>query len=154
MGQLHFKNEFPLAQGSNINNYFSDILKNIACDENVKSYIVSIFAKYKTSRYDLSKDSITVQYSAAKSNNNFEKFQTVADYLFFANSIFPESLNNASKDYYYSIGQLSYFNCYRIIHEWQIYERLADRFVPLSAECRSKLNTQTYAGSHIAPFDL
>jgi len=154
MVNLHFNNELPLAQGTSINNYFADVLKNIACDEKVKSYIISIFSKYKTSHYDLSKDSITIQYSSAKSNNNFEKFQTVGDWLFFANSIFPESLNGASKDYYYSIGQLSYFNCYRIIHEWQIYESLADNFIPLSIECRSKINTQTCADIHIAPFDL
>jgi len=137
MVNLYFKNELPVAQGTSINNYFADILKNIVCDENVKSYIVSIFSKYKTSHYDLSKDSITIQFSSAKSNNNFEKFRTVADYLFFANSVFPESLNNASKDYYYSIGRLSYFNCYRIIHDWKLFEQLADQFIPLSTECRS-----------------
>jgi hypothetical protein len=154
MDKLYYNYELPLAQGANINNYFSDILKNIACDEKVKNYIIGIFSKYKTSHYDLSKDSITIQYSSAKSNNNFEKFQNVADWLFFTNSLFPESLRGASKDYYYSIGRLSYFNCYRIIHEWQLYEQLADQFVPLSTECRSKINTQTYAGNHIVPFDL
>ena len=128
------KPEISLTQATTINNYFVEILKNIKCDENVKSYIVSIFSKYKTAHYDLSKDSITLQYSEAKHNNNFEKFQTIADYLFFTNSMFPQSLTNASKDYYYSIGQLSYFSCYRIIRDWKIYERLADDFVPLSEQ--------------------
>lgn len=104
------------------------------CDETVKSYIVSIFSKYKTVYYDLSKDSITIQYGLAKQNNNFEKFQSIADWLFFANALFPESLNAASKDYYYSIGQLSYFNCYRIIRQFTIYEVLADNFASLSEQ--------------------
>lgn len=124
----------PLMQEHNINNYFTKILNNISYDENVKSYIVSIFSKYKTSHYDLSKDSITIQYSIARSNNNFEKFQTIGDWLFFTNAIFPETLNDASKDYYYSIGRLSYFNCYRIIKQFKIYELLADDFVILSKQ--------------------
>lgn len=134
MNMLYNKATPLLMQDHNINNYFTGLLKNITCDENVKGYIVSIFSKYKTSYYDLSKDSITIQFSIAKSNNSFEKFQTIADWLFFANAIFPESLKNAPKNYYYSIGKLSYFYCYRIVKQFTIYEMLADNFVPLSEQ--------------------
>ena len=117
---------------NSINYYFSEKLSGLVCDEITKSYIVSIFSKYKTAHYDLSKDSITLQYSLAKSNNDFEKFQTVGDWIFFINAIFPDALKNASKDYYYSIGQLSYFNCYRMVRQFKIYELLADNFIILS----------------------
>ena len=117
---------------NSLNYYFTKKLSGLSCDEITKSYIISIFSKYKTAHYDLSKDSITLQYSLAKSNNDFEKFQTIADWLFFANAIFPDVLKNASKDYYYSIGQLSYFSCYRIVRQFKIYEFLADNFIVLS----------------------
>ena len=80
----------------------------------------------------MSKDSITIQYSDAKLKNDFEKFQNIADWLFYTNALFPESLKCASKDYYYSVGRLSYFNCYRIIRQFKLYESLADDFIILS----------------------
>ena len=119
-----------------VNDYFTDKLNDLNCDENVKSYIISIFSKYKSAHYDLSKDSITTQFYEAKLKNDFEKFQTVADYLFFMNSLFPEALNAASKDYYYNIGRLGYFNCYRIVRQFKIYEQLADDFIVLSNKSR------------------
>jgi hypothetical protein len=134
-----------LAQAQSINDFFANVFQKIACDENVKSYIVSIFSKYKTSYYDLSKDSITIQFSIAKQNNNFEKFQTIGDWLFWMSSICPEYLQSASKDYYYSVGRNSYFNCYRIVRQFEIYEILADDFVPLSeqsAEILSELKQE------------
>jgi len=135
MNIIHNNATLPIAQAGDINYYFADKLKNIVCDEMTKNYIIGIFSKYKTSYYDLSKNSITIQYGEALLGNNFEKFQTIADWLFFANAIFPESLKNASKNYYYSIAQLSYFNCYRIIKQFVIYEVLADNFIPLSTKC-------------------
>lgn len=117
---------------SSINNYFSQQLAELNCDEDVKNYIIGIFSKYKSSEYDLSKDSITLKYSEAKLSNNFEKFQTIADWLFYANALFPEVLKNASREYYCSLGQLSYFSCYKIIRQWKIYELLSDDFIVLS----------------------
>ena len=127
---------------NSINKYFIEKLDTLDCDENVKSYIVSIFSKYKTTYYDLSKESITIQYSLAKLNNNFENFQTIGDWIFFCNTLFPETLKNASKDYYYSIGRLSYFNCYRIIKQFKIYELLADNFIILSLKSRKIILNQ------------
>jgi hypothetical protein len=134
---------------ASINDFFTDRLKELKCDENVKSYIISIFSKYKSSNYDLSKESITAQYCDAKLNNNFEKFQNIADWLFMASSIFPESLKGASKDYYYNIGRFSYFNCYRIVRQWQIYELLADNFIHLSNDSGKIIRNQTYEDKNI-----
>ena len=134
MISIHSNDNITLTQEHNINTFFTNKLKNIPCDENVKSYIIGIFSKYKTSNYDLSTNSITIEYNFAMLNNNFEKFQTIADYLFFMNALYPKALKNASKDYYHSIGKLSYFHCYRIIREFKIYELLADDFITLSQQ--------------------
>lgn len=119
-----------------LNEYFAKELNKLDCDKDVKAYIVSIFTKYKNSADDLSNQSITIEYSSAKLAGDFVKFQRLADYLFFINSMHPESLNAASKDYYYSIAQLSYYSCYRIIREWKIFEMLADDFIKLSETSR------------------
>jgi hypothetical protein len=127
----------------NINNFFTDKLKNLDCDDNVKSYIISIFSKYKSSNYDLSKESIALKYYEAKISNDFEKFQTVADWIFMVSSMYPESLKYASKDFYYSIGKLSYFGCYRIVRQWHLFEMLADDFIPLSIKSGKIIKNQT-----------
>lgn len=119
-----------------LNDYFSEELSELQIDDELKAYIVSIFSKYKSSQHDLSKQSLTIEYSSARFEGSFFKFQNLGDYLFFTNVFYPESLNEASKDYYHSIGQMSYYSCYRIIRSWRIYEQLADRFVDLSDETR------------------
>ena len=42
----------------NILNFFEDLLKDMDCSNETKSYIISIFDKYKFVNNDLSKDSI------------------------------------------------------------------------------------------------
>lgn len=113
--------------------YFTNELTNLQCDDLTRAYIVSIFTKFKATSDDYSKDSLTLKYAEAKYRYDFVSFQKVADYIFFCNSLFPEHLNNASIDYYYSIGQLSYYSCYKLINkQMKIYEDLADNFVYLS----------------------
>jgi hypothetical protein len=122
---------------NNLNSFFHKQLKELRCDENTKAYIVSVLEKFKTSASDYSKDSITILYSEAKFRQDFYTFQNIGDWLFMCNSLFPEHLNNASLEYYQSIGRLSYYSCYRLInYKWKVYETLADLFVPLSEDTR------------------
>lgn len=110
----------------NLNQYFSDITKKIPhCQENTKSYIADVFANQQVSI----NQSITLIYAEANYNYNFEKFQTVGDWLLFAKSIFPESLNGASSEYYDVIAQCAYYRCYRMLNkQWPLFEELADMF--------------------------
>lgn len=117
---------------NSLNKYFSNQLEKLNCDDNVKSYIISIFTKYHSSHYDLSKDNITIKYCDAKLRYDFESFQTIGDWLFFATSIFPQHFDETSINYYYSLGQSSYFYCHRMIKQFKLYELLADDFVRLS----------------------
>jgi|ERR1019366_3660092 hypothetical protein len=118
--------------------FFTDELEELPCDANTKAYIITIFAKYKTTAFDLSKQSITLHYAEAKTKQDFAMFQTIADWLFFCSSIFPEHLNGASTDYYHTVGQLSYHSCYKLINKtWPVYECLADEFVPLTLSTRA-----------------
>jgi hypothetical protein len=125
---------------SNLNLFFSDVLKNLPCNEDTQAYIVSIFSKYRDTTFDLSKDNITLAYAQAHYNHNFLGFQTVADYLFFVNTLFPDNLDPSTKNYYHDIGRLSYYSCYRLINrQWKLYEVMSDLFIPLSEEARKNL---------------
>jgi hypothetical protein len=118
--------------------FFTDELEELPCDANTKAYIVTIFAKYNTTVFDLSKQSITLYYSEAKTKQDFAMFQTIADWLFYCSSIFPEHLKNASTDYYTTVGQLSYHSCYKLIkRSWPVYDEMASCFVPLSLSART-----------------
>jgi hypothetical protein len=113
--------------------FFIKKLEKLSCQEDTKSYIISVLTKYKNSKFDFSKDSITIQYSIAKSKNDFERFQSIGDWLFFISSIFPENLQNASEGYFHTIAQSSYYSCYRIINrQWILYEQMADLFPTLT----------------------
>lgn len=121
-----------------LNKFFAIELENLKCDGDTRAYIVSVLDKFKAATADYSKDSLTLLYAQAKFTQDFNIFQNIGDWLFFCNTLFPEHLNNASKDYYYSIGQLSYYSCYRLINkQWKLYERMADDFIYLSNSTRT-----------------
>lgn len=124
-----------MEQFKSINDYFVQELKGLQTKDEVRAYIVSIFIKYKSSDDDFSKQSLTIEYGTAKNNQDFSRFQNLGDYIFFTNALHPESLNGASKEYYYSLAQMSYYFCYRKI-KWRLYEELADQFVDLSENTR------------------
>lgn len=121
----------------NLNEFFTGELEELECDTNTKAYIISIFTKYKHNTFDYSKDSITLLFADARFNHDFFKYQNVADWLFYSFSMYPEHLRAASPEYYKSVGQLSYYSCYRLMNKkWKLFEDLADRFDDLSYSAR------------------
>lgn len=118
---------------NNVNNFFTEQLKVLNCQEKTKAYIVSILSKYKNSYYDYSNHSLTLIYNEARLSGNFAVFQNLADWIFFCESVFPNYLCDASKEYYHSIAQTSYYSCYKLINrKIDIYENLADEFTVLT----------------------
>ena len=136
-----------------LTDYFESQLRSLRCSREVRAYIVSILSQYRFSEQDLSKVSLTVKFSEAKSSQDFASFQRVGDYLFFANSFSPESLSGASKDYYYALGQLSYYSCYRLLNRsWRLYEELADKFIPLTESSRHIIRASAVRSDKSDPF--
>ena len=128
---------------SNLGMFFIQNLNNIKCEDFTKSYISSIFIKYKSNEYDFSKESITLKFYEARTKQNFIEFQNIADWLFFTRSLFPEALNSASMDYFDTIAKNSYYSCYRLINrQLLIYENLADEFEYLTTQTRKVLINQ------------
>lgn len=122
-----------LITSQNVNNFFTEQIEILRCQEKTKAYIVSVLSKYKHSQYDYSNSSLTLIFNEARLSGSFTIFQNLADWIFFCESVFPGYLKDASKEYYHSLAQNSYYNCYRLINKKiDIYENMADEFTDLT----------------------
>lgn len=130
----------------NINSYFINQLQYLECSDIVRSYLVGALSKYRYTIYDYSNTSLTLTYSEARAKMDFEQFQNIGDWIFTCQVYFPQHLKNASQEYYHSLAQSSYYTCYKLINKQiEVYERLADEFVPLTLKTKAIIqNTDTY----------
>lgn len=125
-----------------ITNFFDELLLGIECHNDTRAYIVSIYGKFKTTQFDLSKDSVTLLFAQGRNNQDFLAYQNLGDWIFFINTMAPEHLRYASKDYYDTIARLSYYSCYKLINrQWKLFEELADNFMYLEYQVKNKLST-------------
>lgn|SRR5574337_163806 len=142
----------------NISSFFDELLSDLQCQNDTKAYIVSIYGKYKTAEFDLSKDSITLLFAQARNKQDFLTYQNLGDWIFFANTIAPRHLQFASKDYYDTVARLSYYSCYKLINkQWKLFEELADDFLNLETQVRERLpqlNMRMTEGIYIGSYDL
>jgi hypothetical protein len=116
---------------NNLEMFFAERTKNLLkhYQETTRAYIVNVLKSAKKESKDYSKDSLTIIYSKAKSEQNFELFQNIADWILFTKSLYPISLNGASEEYYNALAQDSYYRCYRLLNrQWLLFEELADKF--------------------------
>lgn len=130
---------------NNITKYFDELLIDLDCQRDTKAYIISIYGKYKSAQFDLSKDSITLRFAQARSNQDFLTYQNLGDWIFFANTIAPNHLRFASKDYYDTVARLSYYSCYKLINrQWKLFEELSDNFNILETQVKNRLNCLSF----------
>lgn len=115
---------------------FENKLDDLKVSQEAKAYITNVFTKVNNTT-DLSKKSLTLEYYDAKCTYSFQKFQTLADWILFAEVFFPKCLSDATEEYYYALGQNSYYFCYRIVNkQWKLYEELADQLPNLIKNSR------------------
>ena len=133
----------------NITNFFEELLNDLKCQRDTKAYIVSIYGKYKSAEFDLSKDSVTLLYAQAHDKQDFLTYQNLGDWIFFANTLAPNHLKYASKDYYDTVARLSYYSCYRIINkQWKLFEELSDNFLMLETQVKNRLSALSFQNSN------
>lgn len=124
----------------NITNFFEEVLDDLECQKDTKAYIISIYGKYKSAQFDLSKDSVTLLFAQARSKQDFLTYQNLGDWIFFSNTLAPKHLRFASKDYYDTVARLSYYSCYRLINrEWKLFEEMSDNFLTLESQVKTKI---------------
>jgi len=129
-----------LIRTSILSDYFEEALSDLRCHRDTKSYLVGVYSKYLLATEDLSKDSITLLYAKAKTNQDFITFQQISEWLLMCSTLYPQHLKNASFDYYATIARNSYYSCYRLVNKsWQVYENLADDFIPITSKIKSVL---------------
>ena len=125
----------------NVTIFFDELLNDLECQQDTRAYIVSIYGKYKSSEFDLSKDSVTIQLAQARSKQDFLAYQNLADWIFFVNTMAPDHLKFASKDYYDTVARISYYSCYRLINkQWKLFEELSDNLLDLENQVRQKFD--------------
>lgn len=139
----------------NISNFFEELLTDINCQRDTRAYIISIYGKYKSAQFDLSKDNITLLFAQARFNQDFLTYQNLGDWIFFTNTLAPHHLRFASKEYYDTVARLSYYSCYKLINrQWKLFEELSDNFLIIEEQVRQKLtpiNLQACADTYIVP---
>lgn len=70
---------------NNITELFDELLINISCHPDTRSYIIGIFDKFKNPQFDLSKDSITLLFAQGRNKQDFLIYQNLGDWLFYIN---------------------------------------------------------------------
>lgn len=129
----------------NIIHFFEEQLQDLDCHQDTRAYIVGVFGKYRTADFDLSKESITIYFSEARTKHDFARYQTCADWIFLCHTLMPAHLHYANKEYYDTIARLSYYSCYNILNkQWKTFEELADNFIVLENEVANKLRGAIY----------
>ena len=127
---------------NNITNFFEDLLTDLECQRDTKAYIVSIYGKFRSADFDLSKDSVTLLFAQARNKHDFLSYQKIGDWLFFSNTMAPAHLHDASIDYYQTIARLSYYSCYNLINkQWRLFEELSDNLPRLESQVKNKLKS-------------
>lgn len=135
-----------LLEGS-LETLFITKIERLPCQRDTKAYILGVFSS-PTKTSDFSNESITIVYSRAKEEYKMELFQALADWIMFAQTIFPESLNGATPEYYQTIAQLSYYRCYKMINkQWALFEELADNLPRLIKEMQISFHLDQMAPS-------
>ena len=112
----------------------------LPCQNVTKAYIKGIYKDFIRAEKVPNHSSITILYAEAKFSYDFEKFRSLADWLFYLKTLYPEHLNAASPDYYDAVAQNSYYRCYVIVNrQWKVFEELADQFEEISQAMSSRL---------------
>lgn len=125
---------------ASFNRFLSNELQDLDCNDATRAYIISVFDRFRFATCDYSQNSITLIYADARNTQAFETFQNIGDWLFMVNALYPEHLNAANIDYYYAIGQSSYWQCYKLLkRQWKCYDELSERFPDLTMQARELL---------------
>ena len=119
------------------NKLLEENLEQLKCLTTTKAYIAGLFKDFMRPDFNYSGESITILFHYAKQTHNFKIYQNLGDWLLFCETIFPEHLKFASKEYYTVVAQLSYYSCYKMTNKkWIVFEQLADEFIPLTSQTR------------------
>lgn len=119
--------------------FLTEVLKEVNTSlPETKAYINSVFVKYLQPTEDFSRKSIIIEFAEAKNNYSFAKFQDIGDWLLYGLSLFPGHFKNSTEEYYITIGQNSYYKCFKMLNnQWPLFEELSDNFNSIIEKIKS-----------------
>lgn len=128
-----------LFYNQDLNIFFTELLKDINCQDTTRAYLINLYTTFKDSTYDLSDQNIGLYFLQSKNTNNFANLQNIGDYIFFSQTMMPSYLQ--PQNYYQDIARLSYYACYKLINrQWILYMELADTLPTLQQQTIEKLH--------------
>lgn len=107
----------------------SESLARLNATPQARAYVIGVLAQPT----DLSGVPLTVEYAEATLSRDFARVQAIGDWVLWYDVISPQ------RDYVRSLGRMSYYQCYRFVPTWRVYEELADTLPYLSACARHLL---------------
>jgi hypothetical protein len=130
--------------------FFEQALQNLSCDKLTKAYILNILLDNIKNFHHID---ISTTYINAVTKYDFKSFQSLGDWIFFLESIYPKSLRAASQDFYFNIGRMSYFKCYKLLNrKWPLYEELSDQFIGYTQQIHSSMKNLSKSNLTNLPF--
>ena len=122
-----------------IDDFFNEKLVDLPYHHTLKAYVVSVCKQYLTTQNDLSDRSLTLSYIEARTHNDFQRFQSVADWSFWT-AVFRHKVFEEHESVYETVAKCSYYSCYRLLRkQWPIFEQLADEFNQITEQTRQKM---------------
>jgi hypothetical protein len=121
-----------------LEDWFCRHLEGVEASPDARAYLVSLFSSMRSTRDDMSRESIVLAFAEARTTGEFQKFQRIGDWVVWGMSFAPESFE--TKEVVIDLGRLSYYACWRMTNkEWRVYEELADDLPRLTKDMRRRL---------------
>jgi len=103
--------------------------------------VAGVLSQKRWDKTDMSSQSVVLAYRDAAATGDFASFQRLGDWVLFVDIAYPQHIDR-SRGVVESLGQQSYYSCYRIMMgRWRIYEELADGLPRIASNARRLLPT-------------
>lgn len=122
---------------------FRSKLAALHATRTARAYIEGVFTQQLATAsrrcIDFSQESIVLKYSEVRTKRyDFEQSQQLADWVLWALSFFPASVQD-HREVVETLGRLSYYHCYRIVPSWTVFDELADELPSITRQLHNSL---------------
>lgn len=124
-----------------LDSWFAERLQGLHYRPETIAYVAGVLKAQANPRPEecMAGKSVVLAFAEARERGDFAEYQRIGDWVLFVNVVLPESIEH-EREAVTTIGQLSYYSCYRLIHyKWDLYEELADELPSLALHVRLKL---------------
>lgn len=129
----------PMLEVVRLEDWFCEQLQEVSVSDPARAYLTTLFSSMKTTKDDMSRESVVLAYARARDRREFSEFQRIGDWTIWSLSMVPEHVKE--HDLAVDLGRLSYYACWRMLRgEWTLYEELADDLPRISRKVSKALH--------------